>query len=124
MDDLDIQKSEEVQDIIDRMPTHWSQRVAWLTALLIAGIVTLGFVIKYPDTVDGQISVTGHAAPVRLVANSSGKMYLLKENGDQLVEGEVIAYIESGADYRDILRADSLLRALRSGRFEADTLPE
>ena len=120
----EIGRSEEVQDIIDRMPTHWSRRVAWLTALLIAGIVTLGFVIKYPDTVDGQISVTGHAAPVRLVANSSGKMYLLKENGDQLVEGEVIAYIESGADYRDILRADSLLGVLRSGRFEVDTLPE
>ncbi len=77
----------------------------------ILGIIALGFIIKYPDTVDGQISVTAHAAPVRLVANTSGKMYLLRESGDYLCKGDVIAYIESGADYRDILYLDSTLRS-------------
>ena len=72
--DFESDKSEEVQDIIDRMPTRWTERVTLLTALLILGIVALGFIIQYPDTVDGQISVTAHAAPVRLVANTSGKM--------------------------------------------------
>ena len=73
-DNQDADKSEEVQDIIDRMPTRWTERISLLTALLILGIIALGFIIKYPDTVDGQISVTAHAAPVRLVANTSGKM--------------------------------------------------
>ena len=116
-------KSEEVQDIIDRMPTRWTARVALLTALLILGIIALGFIIRYPDTVNGQISVTAHAAPVRLVANTNGKMYLLRASGDQLRKGDVIAYIESGADYRDILLLDSLLRTAGFGCSRMDSLP-
>ena len=71
-DNQDADKSEEVQDIIDRMPTvdgHCCLRHCW-----ILGIIALGFIIKYPDTVDGQISVTAHAAPVlSLWANLTGK---------------------------------------------------
>ncbi|MDR0688613.1 MAG: HlyD family secretion protein, partial [Prevotellaceae bacterium] len=77
-----------------------------------------GFLIKYPDTVDGEISVTASAAPVRLVANTSGRIYLLRPNKSMLNVGEVIAYIESGADFTHILLLDSLLSA---GRFEAAT---
>ena len=121
--DFESDKSEEVQDIIDRMPTRWTERVTLLTALLILGIVALGFIIQYPDTVDGQISVTAHAAPVRLVANTSGKMYLLREGGDRLCKGDVIAYIESGADYRDILYLDSTLRSTGFENTGMDSLP-
>lgn len=117
-------RSEEVQDIIDRMPTTWTRRIAALTTLLIGMIILLGFLIRYPDTVDGQISVTAHAAPVRLVANTSGKMYLLRDNGDKLCRGDVIAYIESGADYRDILRVDSLMQSADFGGAGADSLPD
>ena len=122
-DNQDADKSEEVQDIIDRMPTRWTERISLLTALLILGIIALGFIIKYPDTVDGQISVTAHAAPVRLVANTSGKMYLLRESGDYLCKGDVIAYIESGADYRDILYLDSTLRSTGFENTGMDSLP-
>lgn len=38
------------------------------------------FLIQYPDTVDGQISVTANAAPVRLVANSNGRITLFQPN--------------------------------------------
>lgn len=79
--DVEVVRSEEVQDITDRMPTRWTECGTLLTALLILGIVALGFIIKYPDTVDGQISVTIHATPVRLVANT---------NGDHLRKGDVI----------------------------------
>lgn len=106
----EVERNEEVQAIIDRMPTQWTRYVSALTGILIGGILLLGFLIKYPDTVDGQISLTSRQAPVRLVANYNGKLHLLKENGCQLSKGEVIAYIESGADYHDILYLDSLLK--------------
>ena len=101
------ERSEEVQAIIDRMPTSW---VKWL-ALGIGGlmglILTLGFLIKYPDTVDGEISITGTTAPVRLVANNNGRMILLADNRQKMSKGDVIAYIVSGADYRHVLKVDS-----------------
>jgi len=108
--DANLRKSEEIQAIIDRMPTEWAKYVAMITAILISLIILSGFIISYPDTVDGQISVTAKIAPVRLVANTSGRIRLLKENKNMLREGDVVAYLESGADYRDILLLDSLLK--------------
>lgn len=49
-----VQRSEEVQTIIDRMPTRGATYAIILTTLLILIILILGFVIKYPDSVDGQ----------------------------------------------------------------------
>lgn len=105
-------KSEEVQAIIDRMPTQWAKYVTLLTGLLMAVIILLGFIIKYPDTVDGQISITAPVAPVRLVANASSRIYLLKENKSMLKKGDVIAYLESGTDYTHVLLLDSLLKVM------------
>lgn len=103
------QRSEEVQTIIDRMPTRGAIYAIILTTLLVITILVLGFVIKYPDTVDGQISITAHSAPIRLVANTPGKIHLLADNQSSVKEGQVIAYIDNGANYRDILLVDSLL---------------
>lgn len=74
------EKSEEVQAIIDRMPTYWVKWVVLCVGVLMSVILLLGFLIRYPDTVDGQISVTATTAPVRLVANSNGRIHLLKTN--------------------------------------------
>lgn len=103
------ERSEEVQSIIERMPTCWTKWVALCVGILMGVIILLGFLIKYPDTVDGQVSVTAVTAPVRLVANTSGRLILLQPDKTQIGEGTVISYIESGADYRHILRVDSLL---------------
>ena len=107
--DRSVDRSEEVQSIIERMPTYWSKWVALCVGILMGIVVLLGVLIKYPDTVDGQVSVTAVTAPVRLVANSNGRLILLQPDKSQLEGGTVISYIESGADYRHILRIDSLL---------------
>lgn len=104
-----IERSEEVQAIIDRMPTNGATWVAVITCILIGVVFGLGFIIKYPDTVDGQISITARYAPVRLVANSTGKVHLLITDKSHVREGDVIGYIESGVNYEDVLRIDSLL---------------
>ena len=120
---LDSIKSEEVQVIIDRMPTQWAKYVALITSILISLVISAGFIIRYPDTVDGQISVTASIAPVRLIANTSGKLHLLEQNRDLLTRGAVIAYIESGADYRDVLLLDSILQRYTPGKDNVITLP-
>lgn len=103
------ERSEEVQSIIERMPTYWTKWVALCVGILMGVITLLGFLIKYPDTVDGQVSVTAVTAPVRLVANTNGRLILLQPDKTQIGEGTVISYIESGADYRHVLWVDSLL---------------
>lgn len=114
-----VQRSEEVQTIIDRMPTRGATYAIILTTLLITVIFVLGCIIKYPDTVDGQISITSHLAPVRLVANTSGKLHLLNENKTSIYEGQVIAYIDNEANYKDILLVDSLLNKYNDKDLES-----
>lgn len=124
LQDETIEKSEEVQAIIDRMPTYWVKWVALCVGVLMGIIVLLGFLIQYPDTVDGQISVTATAAPVRLVANSNGRITLLQTNQSQLGKGTVIGYIENGANYQHVLVLDSLLKSLGKDKQEMSLFPD
>lgn len=110
------QKSEEVQDIIDRMPTRWTWWVAGILFVLMTGVVAMGFVIEYPDTVSGEICISAGKAPVRIVANNSGRLHLLKNNRSKVKTGEVIGYIESAACYDDVCTLQKIL--------ETDILPQ
>lgn len=107
--DYSLERSEEVQSIIERMPTYWTKWVVLCLGILMGMIILLGFIIKYPDTVGGQVSVTAETAPVRLVANTTGRLILLEPDKAHVEKGSVISYIESGAFYRHILWVDSLL---------------
>ena len=101
-------RSEEVTDIIERMPTGWTNLVTSIITAIVLVMITLSYVIKYPDTVMGRISVTGEKAPVRLVASVPGRLKLLVENNTEVTEGSCLGYIETGAKYEDVLRLDSI----------------
>lgn len=104
-----IERSEEIQDIIERMPTRWAIWVTLVIGCLVSVAILLGFLIKYPDVVIGQISVTAEKAPVRLIAGSTGRIKLLCTNGEQVCKGTVVGYIENGADYTTVKHLDTLL---------------
>lgn len=98
MEKEEIEKrSEEVHDIVERMPTRLAAWTALVVTVLMGVVLALGFVIEYPDTVSGQISLTSGNAPVRLVAGSSGRLHLLVRNRMTVDGGTVLAYIENGA---------------------------
>ena len=118
-------KSEEVQHIIERMPTYWVKWVVLCVGTLMGIVLLLGFIIQYPDVVAGQISITATEAPVRLVANSHGRITLLQPNGTLLHAGDMIAHIESGANFEHILWVDSMLQDLtRSQKRVRSALPD
>ena len=103
-------KSEEVQDIVDRMPTRWTAWTALVISVLMLVVFALSCKIEYPDTVSGSISLTATQAPVRLVAGASGRLHLLADNKSTVAKGDEIAYIESGADIKNIRRIEKMLR--------------
>ncbi len=111
MADIDLQtsRSEEVQDIIDRMPTGWTYRVGLVVISLLSVLLGISFLVSYPDTVDGEVTLTSSVAPVRLVASTSGRLHLLQSVGTKLVQGDVIGYIESGLDYSSFLYLEQVL---------------
>lgn len=101
-------RSEEVADIIERMPTGWTKLVVAIITVIVVVMLTLGCVISYPDTVIGQISVTGENAPVRLVTSVSGRLKLLVKNNANVIKGTCLGYIETGTKYEDVLLLDSI----------------
>ena len=103
--DID-RRSEEVTDIIERMPTGWTRIMVTIIMILVFVMVSLGFIIKYPDTVMGQITITCEKAPVRLISSASGRLQLLVNNNSKVEKGTCLGYLETGAVYEDVLRVD------------------
>jgi len=105
-------RSEEVQDLIERMPTKWTFGVAIIVTVIIVITAVLSYIIKYPDTVSGMISITGQKAPVRIVSPVSGRLHLLIRNNENVKKGSCIGYIESGVQYEDMLELDRICSAI------------
>lgn len=101
--------SEEVQDIIDRMPTGWVGYVTILTGVFISVMLALSFIIKYPDTVYGEIIITSDKAPIRLISANSGRLHILRLEGDSVSPGEIVAYIDDGAVLNDIQLLEKII---------------
>lgn len=118
------QRSEEVQDIIDRMPTGWCGGVFGLVMALIIAMLTLSILIRYPETVDGEVSITAATAPVRLVAAATGRLHPLCKSGATVQAGDVLAYIENGADYRDYLKLKQALHQTDTADAPLPVSPE
>lgn len=92
----DRQRTDEVQEIIDRMPTKFGRLITYIVVFIFVLLLFFGWIIRYPDVVTGQITVNTNVAPIKLVAMSSGKLKLKIIKSQTVVkEGDVIAYIEN-----------------------------
>lgn len=104
-------RTEEVQDIIDRMPTRFGFWVSMIVLVIFVLLFVFGWLIRYPDVVTGEITINSNEAPVKLISMGNGK---LKLNGrssmSNVKEGEVVAYIQNAAEPQKIFTLDSLLK--------------
>lgn len=103
-------RSEEVGDIIDRMPTAFGKWVASAIIIFTILLFAFGWIIKYPDVVTGQIKINSSTAPVKLPAHTSGKIEILGfEPQDSVKEGAYIAVIQNSANTEDVQMIASLI---------------
>lgn len=108
---LQNQRSEEVQHIINRMPTRFGFWVSSIVLLLFILMFVFGWLVRYPDIVTGQISVNTNNSPLKLVANSNGKLKLNKLGSmSDVREGQILAHIENPTNPESVLYIDSLLK--------------
>lgn len=98
-----VNRSEEVRDIIDRMPRNFGRGVAIAVMCFAFLFFLFGWIIKYPDAVSGSIKINSTAAPVKLVCNVSGKVHTLNFHPqDTVKEGEYIAIVQNSAVTEDV----------------------
>ena len=108
-DDIQL-KSEEVQEILTRVP-HWMIR--WGSVVVLIIVLSLFFVswlVKYPDVITTQIVITTNTPPEKLVAKVSGKIEAILVNDKATVyENTPLAVIENSANYKDVFLLKSMV---------------
>lgn len=104
------ERTEEIQAIIERMPTKFGLYITVFVSILVITLLALGWFIRYPDVVMGEMVINANSSPVKLIANASGKLRVILKSQDNVDEGTYIAFIESVADIEDIREVTKLLR--------------
>ena len=106
-------RSEELDEIIDRMPMAFGKWVALAVIVFAALFLLFGWIIKYPDMVTGQIKINAQNPTVRLVANSTGNLLLLSHKAQEEVKkGEYIAVVQNPASTEDVRKIADLINRI------------
>lgn len=112
-------RSEEVQEILGT-PPRWIIRRGIVIILLVV-IVLLGgsYFFKYPDIASGRVVIDTVNPPVEVLAKTDGTIeHIFAENNRIAEAGEILAVMESSADYNDVLhllaRLDSVAKWFHS----------
>lgn len=106
-------RSEELGEIIDRMPMAFGKWVALAVVIFAALFLLFGWIIKYPDMVTGQIKINAQNPTIRLVANSTGNLLLLSHKAQEEVKkGEYIAVVQNPASTEDVRKIADLINRI------------
>lgn len=114
-------RSEEVQEILTRVP-HWMIRWGNIVVLSIV-LLMLGvsWMIKYPDMISTQISITTEVPPQKLIAKTSGRIEaILVKDKTQVTKETPIAVIENSASYKDVFLLKSIIDTIN---IDKNTFP-
>ena len=103
-------RSEEIQEIVSYVP-HWIVRwgitVFFLVLML---LLTASWIIHYPDLVKAPFRLTSLNAPKSVNSKIDGKLIkLLVQNKSLVQQGQILAYLESTADHKEILTLSAQL---------------
>jgi HlyD family secretion protein len=94
-------------------PSKLARNGTWITASIISIFAFGSWFIKYPDTVNAKARLGSTTSPKPLISPISGRIASINfQNGQQVKEGEIIATLESSANYHDVLLLSEVLDSL------------
>ncbi len=113
-------KEQELEDLLGRVPGWITRNGTLLFVFLMALLLFVSWVFRYPDSREARIVVTSVHPPADLEARISGKIQALFVEDNQLVEGgDVLAVLENPASYADIGKLKPALSSLKSAEWES-----
>lgn len=123
-DDIEL-RSEELQEIIGRIPSSIERYGILVMACIVLLLILGSFFFRYPDTIEAPIVITNSTPPINIVSKTSGKIVeVLMGNEESVSVNDVLAVIESDADYQDVLDLDNMLEDIFSGRMTDDEVSQ
>ncbi|WPP51757.1 HlyD family secretion protein [Catalinimonas niigatensis] len=116
--------SEYLQEVL-ATPPHWVIRWGQFGIfLLVIILLTLSWMIRYPDRISGKLLITTANPPIGIIAKTDGYIIdLLVADHDKVEEGEVLAIIQNPARYEDVVELRMTLQQLNTNNL-AGTLAD
>lgn len=104
IDEADRIYSQEVREIISSKPV-WIVRNGIAMFFVIIGLLfMLTFFIRYPDIVKAPVKIVGDNLPKQIISKSEGRIiYLNAKENRKVNAGDILAVLQSNADYKQIL---------------------
>ncbi|WP_442264475.1 HlyD family secretion protein [Tenacibaculum sp. ZS6-P6] len=107
--DIEI-RSEEVQEILNKVPSWMIRYGNILILLLIIMLLFISWFVKYPDVIKTQVMVTTTNPPEKIFARTTGQFEVLLANeGTEVKQNEILAVIKNSASYKDVLFLKSIV---------------
>lgn len=124
-------RSEEVQEILTKVP-HWLIRYGILVIfILILGIISISWFVKYPDKVIGKALISTETPPLYISSQVSGRIVeVYVKNGQIVEEGQPLALIDNPIPANSINQIKAFLDSVdtieksESGYCHITELPE
>jgi multidrug efflux pump subunit AcrA (membrane-fusion protein) len=118
--------SEPVREIMGSPPRRL---IAWGTTVIFVVFVLFflgSWFIRYPDVIPAPVEITTTNPPVTLTSRVNGRVLeLLYAEGDTADSGDLIAVMESSADFRSILALEKfLMRQNNDYTTRPDSFPQ
>ncbi len=112
--DIEI-RSEEIIDFMSYTPTWLIKWGITVIFLIITIILLLATVIRYPETLSGQITITTLNPTVTIINKVSGRLEKIIVKDDSFVSiGDVIAAVESPANGSDVTILKNAINSIKN----------
>ncbi len=127
IDDIQL-RSEEVQEILTRVPNWMIRWGNLLILILVLLLLFLSWLIKYPDVIPAEAIITTQIPPQKEYAKVSGKIESILVEDNQIVpENTPLAILQSSANYKDVFLLKSIVDSVKinnkSFTFPLEDLP-
>lgn len=123
VEDIEI-KEEPIREIISKPPSWLVQWGVTVIAVIVAMLLLLSFLLKYPNTLSGKVSITTTALPMSIKARSSGYLADLRvKDGQAVKKGEILGILENTADEKNLLIFRSQWQGFHKQLMQSDDVP-
>ncbi len=121
-------RSDALEEIITSVPA-WTIRygnIVWL--FIITLLLLLSYLIKYPETVVSEVTITTIDPPQKIFTQISGTIdSVFVQNNDTITSNDPIAIFKNAANYRDVIYLQDIISRINldadSISFPMDGLP-
>lgn len=106
-------RSDEVQEIMGRMPSWIIRWGITLIGIIIISLLIGAYFFKYPDVIHARVVITSANPPVKIIARNNLPIQdLLVHNGDIVHKNQILCVLANAANYKDVESIAHITQAL------------